>query len=266
MTLRVTLAGATGWAGAELARGIVASGDMELVSGVSRASAGCVLGDVLGDPAITVPLYATATEALAAGADVFVEFTHPSTAKSNVLAALAAGSHVVVGTSGLTDDDYAEIDAAARAAGLGVLAAGNFALTAVLLLKFAEMAARVLPSWEIVEFATDRKPDAPSGTVRELVGRMGAVRAPAWAIAPSDSLGEPAARGATVNGSQVHSVRLPGYVLGVDVHFGLPDETLTIRHNAGESAKLYVGGALVAIRKVPGIVGLRRGLDSVLDL
>ncbi|HUR01510.1 MAG TPA: hypothetical protein VM347_03140, partial [Nonomuraea sp.] len=94
MAIRVSLAGATGWAGSALARGIVAAPDLALVSGVSRAQAGQVLGDVLDVPAATAQLFATAGEALAVGCDVFVEFTHPSTAKANVEAALRAGAHV----------------------------------------------------------------------------------------------------------------------------------------------------------------------------
>lgn len=269
MTVRVVVTGVTGWAGSELARGIALAPDLDLAAGTSRAHAGRTIGEALGSPGapgLGGPVVATVGEALATGPDVLVEFTHPSVARANLEATIAAGVHCVVGTSGLTDDDYAGLDALARAAGVGVLACGNFALTAVLLQVLAEKAARILPSWEIVEYATDRKPDAPSGTTRELVARLAQVRAPTWAVRPADSIGEPGARGAAVNGSQVHSVRLPGYVLGVDVLFGLPDETLTIRHNAGESARPYVGGALVAIRKVPGLVGVVRGLDRVLDL
>jgi 4-hydroxy-tetrahydrodipicolinate reductase len=269
MALRVVLTGVTGWAGRELALGIAAAPDLELVGGTSRTHAGATVGKALGSPGVAgldAPVAATVGEALAARPDVVVEFTHPSVARANIEAGLDAGAHVVVGTSGLTDGDYAALDARARAAGRGVLACGNFALTAVLLQVLAERAARLLPSWEVVEYATDRKPDAPSGTARELVARLAAVRTPTWAVPPGASVGEPGARGASVNGSQVHSVRLPGYVLGVDVLFGLPDETLTIRHNAGESARPYVGGALLAIRRVGGLVGVVRGLDSVLDL
>ncbi len=266
MATRICLAGATGWAGSELARGIVAAPDLELISGVSRTHAGRVLGDVIDEPGATARLFATAGEALTLGCDVFVEFTHPATAKGNIEAALRAGAHVVVGTSGLSDDDYAEIDALARARGLGVLACGNFALTAVLLLKFSEMAARVLPQWEVVEYASDRKIDAPSGTVRELVNRLAGVRPQEPTVPLDQTVGVRETRGATISGTQVHSIRLPGYVIGVDVLFGLPDETLTIRHNAGEGAGPYVGGALLAIRKVPGLTGLHRGLDRVLDL
>jgi 4-hydroxy-tetrahydrodipicolinate reductase len=265
MTLKVCLAGATGWAGSELARGIAASADLRLVAAVSRRHAGQPLGAALGDAAIAAPVYTGAAEALATPCDVFVEYTHPDTALANVLAALEHGAHVVVGTSGLGDADYAQIDAVARERGRGVLACGNFALTAVLLIKFSEMAAKILPQWEIIDYAYAGKPDAPSGTVRELAMRMGKVRQPQLEVPLEETRGLREARGGTLAGSQVHAVRLPGFVLGAETIFGLPDQTLSIRHNAGGSAKPYVDGALLAIRKVPALVGLHRGLDAVLE-
>ena len=266
MALRVCLAGATGWAGSELARGIAAAPDLALVAAVARKSAGRVLGDVLGESRLAAPVFATAAKALVTPCDVFVEYTKPDTAKANVLAAIAAGAHVVVGTSGLTEADYAEIDAAAKAKARGVLACGNFALTVVLMQRFAEAAARLIPQWEIVDYAHDDKPDAPSGTARELAFRLSKVRAPEPTIAVADTRGVREARGGTVSGSQVHSVRLPGYTLSTEAIFGMPDQRLSIRHDTGTSARPYVDGALLAIRKVPGLAGLHRGLDSVLDL
>ena len=155
MTLEVCLAGATGWAGSELARGIAACPDLALVATVARRQAGQMLDDVLGEPRLNVRISGSAAEALERRCDVFVEYTKPASAKPNALAALAHGAHVVIGTSGLTDDDYAEIDVAARRAQRGVLACGNFALTVVLLQKFAESAARLIPQWEIIDYAHD---------------------------------------------------------------------------------------------------------------
>ncbi len=265
MSLKVCLAGATGWAGSELARGIAAVDELALVAAVARKHAGRQLGDVLGESRLAAPIFASAAEALAQPCDVFVEYTGPDSAKANILAALQHDAHVVVGTSGLSDEDYAQIDAVARARQRGVLACGNFALTAVLLIKFAEMAAKLLPQWEIIDYASAGKPDAPSGTVRELAGRMGKVRQPQLEVPLEQTVGLRAARGGTLAGSQVHAVRLPGFVLGAEVIFGLPDQTLSLRHNAGSSAKPYVDGALLAIRKVSGLVGVHRGLDAVLE-
>jgi len=266
MTLKICLAGATGWAGSELARGIAAAADLSLVAAVARRHAGQKLGDVLGGSRLDAPILASAAEALAQPCDVFVEYTKRDSAKANILAALEHGAHVVVGTSGLTDADYAQIDAVARERQRGVLACGNFSLTAVLLIKFAEMAAKLIPQWEIIDYASAGKPDAPSGTVRELAGRLGKVRKPRLEVPLEQTIGLRETRGGTLAGSQVHAVRLPGFVIGVETIFGMPDQTLTLRHNAGSSAKPYVDGALLAIRKVSGLVGLHRGLHAVLEL
>ncbi|MCE5234328.1 MAG: 4-hydroxy-tetrahydrodipicolinate reductase [Mizugakiibacter sp.] len=267
MTIDVCLAGATGWAGSELARGIAACADLRLVGAVARTQAGRVLGDAIGDARLACRVSASAEEALAEPCDVFVEYTQPDSAKGNVLAALAHGAHVVVGTSGLGAADYAEIDVAARTHGRAVLACGNFALTVVLLQRFAEIAAKHVAQWEIVDYASDAKPDAPSGTARELADRLAKVRAPAPTVPVAQTQGVKATRGATLAGTQVHSIRLPGFVIGAEIIFGMPDQKLTIRHEAGNSARPYVDGALLAIRRVHTLAaGLHRGLDAVLEL
>ncbi|MCC6501132.1 MAG: 4-hydroxy-tetrahydrodipicolinate reductase [Anaerolineales bacterium] len=267
MKIRVCLAGATGWAGSALARGIVNTNDMEVVSAVSRKHAGRILGDALAEPKLTCQIYGTAQEALKAQAcDVFFEFTKPDAAKSNVLTALENKAHVVVGTSGLTDEEYAEIASVAEKNQRGVLAVGNFALTVVLLQKFSEIAAKFIPQWEIIDYASDAKKDSPSGTVRELAHRLSQIRESELTVPLDKTLGVKETRGARMTGSQVHSVRLPSYTISAEVIFGMPDQKLTLRHDSGTSAEPYVEGSLLAIRKVSTFVGLRRGLDSVLDL
>jgi 4-hydroxy-tetrahydrodipicolinate reductase len=266
MSIRTSLAGATGWAGSALARAIARSNDITLVSAVSRTHAGHRLSEVLDEPLLDCPVYATAREALAHPCDVFFEFTKPDVAKSNTLAALQQGAHVVVGTSGLTDADYAEIATAAEQNRLGVLTVGNFALTVVLLQKFSEIAARYIPQWEIIDYAHDDKKDAPSGTARELAYRLSKIRPSEPTIPLEQTQGIVETRGARLAGSQIHSIRLPGYTISAEIIFGMPDQKLTIRHDSGSSAQPYVEGALLAIRKVHTFVGLRRGLDHVLDL
>jgi len=263
--IAVCLAGATGWAGSELARGIARSADLPLAAAASRTHAGRELGEVLAQRGLTCPIYASATEALARPCDVFVEYTKPDQAKANVLAAVGHGAHVVVGTSGLTDGDYAEIDTVARRQTRGVLAVGNFALTVVLMQKFAEMAAKWIPQWEIIDYAHDDKVDVPSGTARELAARLSRARRPELTVPVDQTSGERDARGATLAGAQVHSVRLPGLVISAEVIFGMPDQRLSLRHDAGPSARPYVDGALLAIRRVSTLVGVHRGLDTVLD-
>ncbi|MDA1264070.1 MAG: 4-hydroxy-tetrahydrodipicolinate reductase, partial [Planctomycetota bacterium] len=187
-------------------------------------------------------------------------------ATANIAAALDAGCHVVVGTSGLTGQQYDQIDAHARRVGRGVLACGNFALSAVLMMKFSELATRWFPRCEVIDYAGGGKIDAPSGTARELAHRVGRAGASAPEVALDEVQGERDARGAHLDGVQVHSVRLPSFVLAVESIFGATDERLTIRHDAGSSAEPYVGGALLAIQRVGGLIGLARGLDQVLDM
>ncbi len=131
MSIKVCLAGATGWAGSSLAAGVHEADDMELVGAVSRSQAGKSLGKALNIANLALPVSGSVEDALKVPCDVLVEFTKPDVAKRHILLALEAGAHVVVGTSGLTDEDYAEIDQVAKSSGLGVLVVGNYALTVV---------------------------------------------------------------------------------------------------------------------------------------
>ncbi|HSL41934.1 MAG TPA: 4-hydroxy-tetrahydrodipicolinate reductase [Anaerolineales bacterium] len=262
--LKVCVAGATGWAGSELARGIFDAPDLELVAAVSRSQAGKTLGAVIGVSGLVTPIFRSVDEALETNPDVLVEYTKPDSAKSHILSALKGGAHVVVGTSGLTNEDYAEIDRVAQEVNRGVLAVGNFALTVVLLQKFAEMAAKYIPHWEIIDYAHAGKKDVPSGTARELANRLSKVQESRLDIPLEYIEGPRETRGARLQGSQVHSVRLPGYTISIDAIFGMPGQKLILRHESGSSAEPYVQGALLAIREVGQLVGLHRGLDSVM--
>jgi 4-hydroxy-tetrahydrodipicolinate reductase len=257
MTIRICVAGATGWTGSALVPAIEAASDLALVGAVARRAAGETLGGVT--------VRASVAEALdAAAADVLVDYTRPDIVKGNVFAALERGVAVVVGTSGLTAGDYDEIGAAARQRGVGVIAAGNFSVTAALLQRFALMAAEHVPQWEIIDYASFEKPDVPSGTSRELAERLGAMRAPKIGV-PVDKLhGPKETRGAEIAGVRVHSLRLPGYVISCEAVFGLAGERLSIRHDAGESATPYVAGTLLAARRVRQVTGIVRGLDTLL--
>jgi 4-hydroxy-tetrahydrodipicolinate reductase len=247
---RVCIAGVTGWTGSAIADAVRAADDLELVAGVSRS-----------DPAS----FSSVAEALdAVAADVVVDYTHASVVRENVLAALERGVAVVVGSSGLSAKDYDELDALARERGVGVIAAGNFSLTAALLLRFAAEAARHLDAWEVIDYASAGKQDAPSGTARELAERLASVRRPALGVALEDVHGARAARGADVAGTQVHSLRLPSFVVSTEVVFAGDGERLSLRHDAGETPAPYVAGTLLAVREVTRRVGLTRGLDRLL--
>jgi 4-hydroxy-tetrahydrodipicolinate reductase len=267
MPIRVTLAGATGWVGRALVHAIAAAPDLELAAAVARTAAGRDAGEAAGGPPLGVPVRATLAEALAEPSDVLVDYTKPHVVKGHVEAALAAGLHVVVGTSGLGADDYAEIDAAARRVGRGVLAAGNFSITATLLRRFALEAARHVADVEVIDYAAPGKADTPSGTGRELAEMLAGVRGPSSARPVAELSGVRETRGGAVGAPrpvQVHSLRLPSYVLSCEAVFGADNERLVIRHDAGSSAAPYVAGTLLAARRVGGLVGLHRGLDAVM--
>jgi 4-hydroxy-tetrahydrodipicolinate reductase len=261
--INVCIAGATGWAGRALVAGVLEAGDLTLRSAVARSSAGADLGGAMGGEALGVPVYGSVADALD-GVDVLVEYTSHATVKTNTLAAIERGVAVVIGASGATAEDYAEIDAAAREHDVGVIAAGNFSLTAAMAQAAATLVARHLPQAEIIDYASSTKPDAPSGTARELAERLAQVRTPVVGRPLDEIDGLLEARGAAVAGVQVHSIRLPSFSVSTEVIFGLPDERLTIRHDAGSSATPYVTGTLLAVRLVPGRVGLTRGLDTLL--
>jgi 4-hydroxy-tetrahydrodipicolinate reductase len=203
-------------------------------------------------------------EALDTPTDVLVDYTNADVVKANVMTAIRRGVHVVIGSSGLTDEDFVEINQAALANKVGVIAAGNFAMTAVLLQRFACEAAKYLSHWEIIDYASDAKKDAPSGTTRELAFRLSEIRKPEATHPVSEIIGERESRGTTLNGSQVHSIRLPSYVISVEAIFGAKDERLTLRHDAGSGADPYIQGTILAIREVKNHVGLIRGLDKIM--
>lgn len=127
------------------------------------------------------------------------------------------------------------------------------------------MAAKYVPHWEIIDYAHEDKIDAPSGTARELANRLAQIREAALDVPLEKVNGLKESRGARLQGTQVHSVRLPGHVISIEAIFGMPDQKLSIRHDSGTSAKPYVDGALLAIRQVGRLVGVHRGLDSVME-
>lgn len=259
----VCVAGATGWTGRAVAEAILDDPDLELGGAVARSATGRDLGEAWGTSANGVTVSGSVSAALT-GVDVLVDYTAPDSVKAHTLTAVRSGVHVVIGTSGLSADDFAEIDDAARAAGVGVVAAGNFSITAAMAQAAALLVAPFLPHREIVDYASLSKPDAPSGTARELAERLGQAAPNEIAVPVDATVGFAEARGAGIAGTQVHSLRLPSFVVSTEVVFALPDERLSIRHDAGGTPAPYVAGTLLAVRAVSRQVGLVRGLDTLL--
>ena len=242
--IRVGVLGARGRMGSEVCRAVDEADDLQLVSGVD-------VGDDI--------------EALSK-AQVVVDFTHPDAVMGNLEWCIDHGLHVVVGTTGFDDGRIAQVrkwlDGAPN---IGVVIAPNFAIGAVLMMRFAEEAAAHYESAEIVELHHNRKADAPSGTARLTAQRIAKSRRDAGRgeIPDATSSALEGARGATVDGVPVHAVRLAGLVAHQEVLFGGSGETLTIRHDSLDRAS-FMPGVLRAVRAVVGRPGLTLGLDPLL--
>jgi 4-hydroxy-tetrahydrodipicolinate reductase len=202
-----------------------------------------------------------------ADADVAVVFSVPDVAVEHTLACIERGLHTVVGTTGWTADRLGTVRSALAARpGVGVLVAPNFALGAVLLMRFAAMAAPHFESVEVIELHHPDKVDAPSGTARHTAEAIAAARAAAGSAPVPDATttGLDGARGADVDGIRVHSVRLRGLVAHEEVLLGGPGEQLTLRHDSFDRAS-FMPGVLLGVRRVASRPGLTVGLEHYLD-
>jgi len=196
-----------------------------------------------------------------ARADVAVEFTTPATVAGNAATLLELGVHTVVGATGLSDDDLGRLGRLALDGNANCLVAANFAVGAVLLMRLAAEAARVLGPVEITELHHDRKVDAPSGTALATARAISSVRGDRAVAVPGPP--DVAARGLVVEGVPVHSVRLPGLVASQEVVFGAEGQTLTLRHDTVDRTA-FMPGVLLAVRRVADLPGLTTGLDPLL--
>ena len=248
--IRVGVLGAAGRMGTAACAAVDAADDLELVARVGS-----------GDPLSAL------TDA---GAQVAVELTRPDAVMDNLRFCVENGIHAVVGTSGL---DEARLETVrgwlAGASGVGVVVAPNFAVGAVLMMRFAAEAARWFESVEIVELHHPDKADAPSGTARRTAELVAAARREAGlGPVPDATAGDPdgdstGARGAVLDGVHVHSVRSRGLVAHQEVLLGGPGETLTIRHDSTDRSS-FMPGVLLAVRQVAGRPGLTVGLEHLL--
>jgi 4-hydroxy-tetrahydrodipicolinate reductase len=258
--IRVGVVGATGRMGREVCRAVAADPELALVAAVSRSAPGVTLADAIGleGEAGSIVLAEHLDAVRDAGAGVLVDFTSPAHASEHVAWGIANGVHVVVGTTGF------ELDEAWREAPVGVVVAPNFAIGAVLLMRFAEQAARTMSSAEVIELHHEGKADAPSGTALLTARRIAAARGDG-AGAPGGDRAFPGARGADVDGVRVHSVRLPGLVAHEEVIFGGQGQTLTLRHDSTDRTS-FMPGVLLAIKAAPTRPGLTIGLEPLLGL
>ncbi len=248
--LRVVVSGAHGRMGQEVVKAVTGAADMALVGTVD---AGGDLAAVLTDT----------------GAQAMVDFTVPSAVLANVITALECKVVPIVGTTGITPDGMSKIRAKCREMATGALIAPNFAIGAVLMMRFAKEAARWMPDAEIVEMHHEKKIDAPSGTAlltAKLIAEGRDKNGPMPAAAEAKGL--TGARGAVGEGNvPIHSVRLPGYVASQFVTFGGLGQTLTIRHDTLDRSS-FMPGVLIALRSVERIRAARDvmyGLEELLS-
>lgn len=262
--IKVAVAGAAGKMGLEVIRALSLQDGMDFVGAVDPNREGEDIGNILAGAPLHVSCVASIRDLTGEmRPDVLVDFTTPSVVKSNTLTALEMGIRPVIGTTGMTTNDLQELDDLARAKGLGVLVAPNFAVGAILLMKFAQQASRYFEHAEIIELHHNQKADAPSGTAIKTAELMLAERDRfGLGNAPETEKLE-GARGADLEGIHIHSVRLPGLVAHQEVIFGGLGQTLTLRHDS-LSRESFMPGVMLAIRKVFEFEGLVYGLEHVL--
>ncbi len=262
MTIRVAVLGATGRMGSEVCRTVEGEDDLELVAAVDPGRAGERLGPIVGtDSELTVEHDVAGIAAT--GATVAVDFSHREAAVANLAWLADHGVHAVVGTTGFTAEDIEALRSRFRDS--SCLVAANFAIGAVLLMRFAELAAPWFETAEIVELHHDAKIDAPSGTAMATAERIAAASVD-WAEDPTrHELLEGARGGVGPAGIRVHSVRLRGLVAHQEVLFGTTGQTLTIRHDSIDRTS-FMGGVAHAVRHVADRPGVTIGLEPLLGL
>ena len=252
---RVMVTGANGRMGRQVVQAVGDAPDMEVVA--------------QADPEIIpdgVTLFTSVEEALAATKpDVAVDFTIPAVAFETVGACLRAGVHCVVGTTGMTDGQMADLTDLAQSGDANLVVAANFAVGAVLMMRFAELAAPFFDTAEIIELHHDQKVDAPSGTAVTTAQRMAAASAD-WAADPTQHEVYPGARGGVgPAGIHVHAVRMRGMVAHQEVILGAQGQSLTIRQDSYDRAS-FMPGVVLACKRVGEFRGLTLGLDALLGV
>jgi 4-hydroxy-tetrahydrodipicolinate reductase len=243
--VKVAVIGAAGRMGSEVCRAVEADPDLQLVA------------RLVHDDDLRV--------ITKAGADVAVEFTTPASVKDNVRFCLEHDVHVVVGATGLAPPDLQEVERWAEASKANAFVAPNFAIGAVLMMRFAAAAAPHFDSAEIVERHHEKKIDAPSGTALRTAHLMNEARQRGWEAPPDESETVSGSRGGDVDGIHIHSLRLPGSVAHQEVVLGTAGETLTIRHDSLDRTS-FMPGVILAVKKVPSLGPLTVGLEHLLEL
>ena len=255
MSIRVIIAGFKGKMGQAACQMVLADPALDLVAVIDPSEK--------VDSWQGVPVYNDKETLIGISADVWVDFTTPAVAYENTRFALENGFAPVVGTTGFTSQEIEELKELSRSKGLGGLIAPNFALGAVLLMKFAAQAAKYFPNVEIIELHHDKKKDAPSGTAIKTAELMAEVRESIQQGVSDEKELIAGARGADFDGMRIHSVRLPGLVAHQEVIFGNQGEGLTLRHDSYDRSS-FMTGVNLGIKEVVKRHELVYGLEHLL--
>jgi 4-hydroxy-tetrahydrodipicolinate reductase len=261
--IRVGVFGAGGRMGLTVCGAVHADPQLELVAAVDPHHAGIDL-DQLGLRGTGLHISAGAAALVDASADVAVDFTVLDAARENLRFCAKHGIHAVVGTTGFSDAELVEIAAWFDESRSNAVIAPNFAIGAVLMMRFAELAAPYFDTAEIIELHHDQKIDAPSGTSVHTAKRIAAASGD-WRPDPTTTIVAAGARGALVDGIPVHSVRMHGLVAHQEVLLGTSGQSLSIRHDSYDRSS-FMPGVLLAAKQVASRPGLTIGLDALLDV
>lgn len=265
-TLKVGVVGAMGRMGREVCKAVDAAPDMDLVMAVDREGVGTSVREFTSQHALDIRIEDRLSETLdkVGEVDAVVDFTHPKVAAHHALVALKHKVSPIVGTSGLSISDLADIRALSEEQGVPAAYIPNFAIGAVLMMRFAMDAARYLPECEIIEMHHEKKADAPSGTATRTAELIAGARLRRPDRGRTDMVRIEGVRGGMVGETPIHSVRLPGLLAHQMVIFGGQGEVLTLRHDTMERSS-FMGGVLLALRAIRNHTGLVVGLENLLD-
>ena len=263
--VKIVIAGPRGNMGMEAVKLVDRTAHFTLMAAVDRKNSGETVADISGLPSLDAPIYTDLDQCLSeVECDVLIDLTTPEYGKKHMEISFQHGVRPVVGTTGFSNEDVEELAKTADEKGLGAIIAPNFAIGAVLMMKFATMAAKYFSDVEIIEQHHDRKLDAPSGTAVKTAKMISEVRDEKKQGHEDEREDLAGARGADYEGMRIHSVRLPGLVAHQEVLFGGEGQTLKIRHDSMNRAS-FMPGVQLAVETVLKIDQLVYGLENIME-
>ena len=263
--IKIVVAGPRGRMGSEAVKLVENTEEYELVAVVDHKYGGKLLNELEGISKLPLPIYSDLAQCLMeVKADVLIDLTTPEVGMNHTKTALQLGVRPVVGTTGFSPDNLKELEDLCKEKELGCIIAPNFALGAVLMMKFSQLAAKFFPDVEMIELHHDQKLDAPSGTAVKTAEMISEVREGKIQGHPNEKETIQGARGANYNGMHIHSVRLPGLIAHQQVMFGSDGQTLTIRHDSYNRGS-FMSGVKLAVDTVKNVNTLIYGLENIIE-